>query len=335
MLSSTRRLFEASLNGDVGELHQLIKENPLILADYSLVSPHENPLHVATKAMKLSYVKEIVKLKPEFVKELNKDGFRPLDIASALGHVEIVKVLIKGTTTTSNLCRLKGRDGRTAIHYAAMSGKIEVIDVLISSCKECVEDLTCVGETSLHLAVKFNKFQAFTNLVEWIQRIGEEEIVNWGDNDGNTVLHLAVATKQHQMPYIPSEPLPFTVGFGVVLANLGTLAASEMFLFGNSLGLTASLNVIIYLTAGFPFQRELHISIYSMLFAYGWSVQGLESSENSKVGMRNVILGFAFLLPFVLRWFPRWGIGKRIRLWWINKMIMIRNTRVQHYPTLW
>ncbi|XP_062099784.1 ankyrin repeat-containing protein BDA1-like [Humulus lupulus] len=495
---SSTRLFEASLKGDVEALQQLIQENPLILAEYALVSPHENPLHIATKAGKLSFVKEISKLKPELVEELNKDGFRPLDIASALGHAEIVKALIKSCTTTTSLCRLKGRDGRTAIHYAAMRGKLEVIDELISSSKECVEDLTSLGETALHLAVKYSKFEAFTHLVEWVEKIGEEEIVNWGDNDGNTVLHLAVARKQHEvifyllllsrstkleinarnsrgltamdiidiqilenpidiqlketlqqatgatlnrsssshdhnssnvvvsninqlqefeadqkedwikyfrykrrrdspsdtrnallvvatliatvtfqagvnppnsfsttkstnierkvnadddnnsytllhipdvitpspveqeMPYIPGKSLPFTIGFGAVLANLGTLAASEMFLFGNSLGLTASLNVIIYLTAGFPFQRELHISIYSMMFAYGWSVQGLQS-ENNKGGVRNVILGLAFLLPFILRWFPRWA--KRIRLWWINMMIT-RNSRVEHYPTL-
>ena len=101
--------------------------------------------------------------------------------------------------TTATICRLKGRDGRTAIHYAAMSGKLEVMDELISSSKECVEDLTAHGETALHLAVKYYKFQAFKNLVEWLGKIGQEEIVNWGDKDGNTVLHLAVARKQHEV----------------------------------------------------------------------------------------------------------------------------------------
>ena len=118
----------------------------------------------------------------------------------------------------------------------------------------------------------------------------------------------------------------WTVAFGAVLANLSALAAAEMFLFGNSLGLAASLNVIIYLTAGFPFQRELHISIYSLMFAYGWCLQDLQA----KKGLRNVILGFAFLLPFSLRWFPRWA--RRIWIWWINKQIMM-NSRVEHHPT--
>ncbi|PON99753.1 Transmembrane protein [Trema orientale] len=483
------RLFEASLSGDVEALHQLIKENPLILADYALVSPHENPLHIAIKAGKLGFVKEMLRLKPNLVRELNKDGFRPLDIASALGRVEIVKELITSCTTTTSICRLKGRDGRTALHYAAMSGKLDVMDELISSSKECVKDLTALGETALHLALKYYKFQAFRNLIEWLPKLGLEEIVNWGDKDGNTVLHLAVARKQHEIvelllsrtkpelnarnsrgltamdivdilimdnpsdfqlketlqyagvlngsaqdhnsssseitisnmsqeadhdqrdwieyfryqrkrdspsdtrnallvvatliatvtfqagvnppssfsitksnntqtnsatttrkdganvPYgytlvdvhdtiAPSPvspvmmPTPWTVvGFGAVLANLSTLAASEMFLFGNSLGLAASLNVIIYLTAGFPFQRELHISIYSMMFAYGWCLQDLEAEKL----LRNVILGFAFLLPFSLRWFPRWA--KRIPTWWINKLTMM-NSRVEHYPTL-
>lgn len=125
--------------------------------------------------------------------------------------------------------------------------------------------------------------------------------------------------------YLPNPP--FVIGIGSAFANLATLAASEMFLFGNSLGLAASLNVIIYLTAGFPFQRELHISIYSMMFAYGWSLQGLQAAK----GLRNLILGFAFLLPFSLRWFPRWA--KRIRIWWVNKQNMM-NSRVEHHPIL-
>lgn len=193
------RLFEAALRDDVEALHKLIQENPLILSDYALISPHENPLHVATKAGQLEFVREIIKLKPENVTELNNEGFRPLDIASAFGHVEIVKELITSSYTTTTICRLKGKEGRTCIHYAAMNGKLEVIDELLSFSKESVEDLTALGETALHLALKYYKFEAFKNLVEWLAKIGLEEIINWGDNDGNTVLHLAAARKQHEV----------------------------------------------------------------------------------------------------------------------------------------
>lgn len=46
---SIKRLFEVAITGDVETLHQPIKENPTILADYVLMSPHEDLLHVANK----------------------------------------------------------------------------------------------------------------------------------------------------------------------------------------------------------------------------------------------------------------------------------------------
>ncbi|KAF3445604.1 hypothetical protein FNV43_RR10780 [Rhamnella rubrinervis] len=436
MEEDSRLLFEAALAGNVSALHQLIHDNPLILPHSALISPRENPLHIATKAGHLDFAQEMLRLRPESVEEVDRYGFRPLDIASALGHTEIVKMIMM-MRNGNEICGMKGRDGRTAIHYAALNGKVEVIDELLSSWRDCILDVTSLGETALHLSLKFYKFEAFRTLIKWLEILGLEELVNSSDEDGNTVLHLAVSMKRHEFvqlllrnstsiacklelnaknlkgltamdimdilvlenpsdahlqkilqragtiragldansasstpfasqlqhdavlnitnsqepPLMESEkkdwikhfrfqqerdspsdtrnvllvvaaliatvtfqagvsppghyrreenpmdsaekcnatgkafspsPSPYerhspaiTVGLGALLGNLGTqFAASEFFLLGNSLGLAASLCVIIYLTDGFPFQRELHISIYSMLFAYGWKAIG-------------------------------------------------------------
>ncbi|XP_060673694.1 ankyrin repeat-containing protein BDA1-like [Ziziphus jujuba] len=449
-LEMDRRLFEAALAGNISALNQLIAENPLILADSALISPHENPLNIAIKAGQLGFAREVIGLRPELAREVNKDGFRPLDIASAFGHIEIVKEILK--SCGKDICGLKGRDGRTAIHYAAINGKIEVMDELVSSRAECIKDVTALGETVLHLTVRYYKFESFRKLMELLEICGLEELVNWGDEDGNTILHLAVSRKQHEYVKLllsnggaakkleinaenkrglkamdimdklivdnPSDihiretlqragaapaisPIPsdsklhhvavnvakikepetspteaekedwikyfrfqqlrdspsdtrnvllvvaaliatvtfqagvnppngftspstqnvpmlapaVTVGLGTLFANLGSLqSASQFFLFGNSLGLASSICVIIYLTSGFPFQRELHISIYSMLFAYGWSIQDIDSENRTR---QHIIMGSAFLLPFLLRWLPRWA--KRIWRWFKKK----------------
>ncbi|XP_062099792.1 ankyrin repeat-containing protein BDA1-like [Humulus lupulus] len=94
--------------------------------------------------------------------EQNKEGFRPLDIASGLGHVEIVKELL--------LC----------------------LNEVISFSAECVKDLTDLEETTFHLAVKYDRFEVFKKLVEWLEKLGLPEIVNWVDRDGNTILHFAI-----------------------------------------------------------------------------------------------------------------------------------------------
>ncbi|XP_060673323.1 ankyrin repeat-containing protein At5g02620-like [Ziziphus jujuba] len=191
------RLFEAAIAGNIHVLHELLDKNPLILADSALISPHENLLHIATKARQL-FVREMIKLRPESIRELNKDGFRPLDIAVALGHIEIVKeIMLRSTgTTKKEVCSLKGREGRTAIHYAATNDKVEVMDELFNAWAGCIRDVTAFEETALHLAVKNNKFEAFKNLIEWMKFLGLEELVNCGDEDGNIVLHLAVSKKQ-------------------------------------------------------------------------------------------------------------------------------------------
>ncbi|KAJ0113048.1 hypothetical protein Patl1_00078 [Pistacia atlantica] len=148
------RLFEAARTGDVSLLHQLLLENPLIIADCQLLSPHENLLHVATKAGQLAFVQQLL-----------------------------------------NQSQISGREGRTSLHYAAINERVEIIDELLTTCGECVKDVTSLGETALHLALKYYKLDAFKHLVKWLEGLGLEELVNMVDKDGNTILHLAITRK--------------------------------------------------------------------------------------------------------------------------------------------
>ncbi|KAJ0113259.1 hypothetical protein Patl1_00087 [Pistacia atlantica] len=425
------RLFEAARTGNVSLLHQLLLENPLILVDCELVSPYENPLHIATKAGQLAFVQQILKQRPGFVRQSNQDGFRPLDIASAIGYVDIVKEI---TTCHRDVCRLRGREGRTCLHYAAINERVEIIDELLTTCSECVKDVTSLGETALHLALKYYKLEAFTNLVKWLEELGLEELVNSVDKDGNTILHLAsvelllkssnissilelnvrnsrgftatdlldnspvdnpndirlkeilqfagalgtetphntminnpkpstgvpkdwikyfqfqmerdspsdtrnallvvaalIATVTFQAGMNPpssfildtptanstntanSAPPPantpttritpaVTSGLLAVVASSGSLVTSNLFVFGNTLSLTASLSIIIYLTNRFPFQRELQIAIFSMIFTYGCAVNSIKPAG----AIKYILLGIALILPFLFRWLPQW-----------------------------
>ncbi|KAI3444824.1 hypothetical protein Pfo_001489, partial [Paulownia fortunei] len=91
-------------------------------------------------------------------------------------------------------------------------------------------------------------------------------------------------------------------------AIFGSRATSFLFLFANSLGLTASTCIIIYLTAGFPFQRELHIALYSMMFTYGFAISTIiKGIDTKKKTMAHLLVTIAFTLPFAQRWLPRWG----------------------------
>ncbi|KAL7233773.1 hypothetical protein ACSBR1_017394 [Camellia fascicularis] len=161
-----RSLIEAAQTGDVDCLVNLIKNDPLILRIVALFS-EDTPLHIATTAGRLNFVKELLKLRREFVAELKQDGFNPLHIASANRDIEIVKELLE---VDERVCRIKGREGRIALHYAVIKGRAVVIRELLSACADSVENATARGEAALHLAVKNNQFEAFKVLVEHLMQ---------------------------------------------------------------------------------------------------------------------------------------------------------------------
>ncbi|KAK4845559.1 hypothetical protein QYF36_006508 [Acer negundo] len=168
-----RKLLEASLTGDVQNLHQLLRENPLILHRVSLVSSG-NPLHVASAHGHIDFVKEITRLRPDFAKELNEDGFSPMHMASANGYLEIVRELLK---VDRKLCRLQGRENKTPLHLAVIKGRVDVVSEILSACGECLEDVTVQRDTAMHLAIKNYQFEVIRVMVDWIREMKKEHVI--------------------------------------------------------------------------------------------------------------------------------------------------------------
>ncbi|KAH7576556.1 hypothetical protein ACOSQ2_003043 [Xanthoceras sorbifolium] len=118
--------------------------------------------------------------------------------ASSKGYLQIVKDL---SNIDKGMCFLKDRDGRTPLHCAAIHGNLHVVRELVSCCPDSVKETTLRGETVLHLAVKNNQqCEAVISLLSLLDEMDlTDEIINHVDVDGNTVLHLAAARKQHQV----------------------------------------------------------------------------------------------------------------------------------------
>jgi len=192
--SGMDRLFQIAQEGDVEKLWQLLAEKPLILHQVPLVCA-ENPLHFSSAAGHLDFAREIVKLKPEFARELNPEGYSSLHLASANGHEEIVREII---SVDPKLCCVKGRGGKTPFHVAVLTGRVDVVNEMLSSCEGCIEDVTVQKETAFHLAVRKSQFGSLQVMLDWIRQMEKEEILNKKDECGNTILHLAVWKKQWQ-----------------------------------------------------------------------------------------------------------------------------------------
>ncbi|KAL2902076.1 Ankyrin repeat-containing protein BDA1 [Bienertia sinuspersici] len=168
--------------------------------------PLSSPFHECSKSFTfcfcswaLGFCKENTGLKPEFARQLNEDGYSPIHLASANGHADIVREIIK---VDSNICRLEGGDGRTPLHLAVLGGKVDVISEMLAACEGCLEDLTMQKETALHLAVRHYQLASLRVLLDWSKQIRKEEILNMKDEHGNTILHLAVWKKQRQASHI-------------------------------------------------------------------------------------------------------------------------------------
>lgn len=204
-MESRKSIIDAAREGDIETLNKLLQENPFLLDDIAFGSAPESVLHVATKAGHVNFVHELMKHNNMLGRELNKGGYRPLDIAAIMGNVAIVKELLR---LDPEICLLKGKDGRTALHHAASKGKVEVIDELVSTYPDCLKDVTFHHETALHLALKSYQFGAFRVLVKYLESHKLQSIINWRDYNGNTVLHLAALKKQHEV-FIELVKFPF------------------------------------------------------------------------------------------------------------------------------
>ncbi|GLT48536.1 hypothetical protein SLA2020_221560 [Shorea laevis] len=191
------RLSEASRKGDTATLCKLLEEDPMILEDSSRHASVDTPLHIASLLGHSDFVGKILNLKPGFARMVNRKGYTSLHLASATGQVEVVRELLRSDWENKHeLCKQKDRKGRTALHLAVIRGRDNVVAELISACPESSREVTDTGETILHLTVmNENGCQALRNLVG---RLKNEELLNWKDKEGNTVLHLAAARKQHE-----------------------------------------------------------------------------------------------------------------------------------------
>ncbi|CAI9267887.1 unnamed protein product [Lactuca saligna] len=150
-------------------------------------------IHVAAAGGHTEIVKEILKVRPEFARKYNSEGYSALHLACSRGQLDTTRELL---WSDPDLLYLRDHNGWTPLHWASMKGRVGIIGEIISINLESVEMVTNHGETVLHLAVKYNQFDGLRHLME---TLNITKLVNVQDNDGNTVLHVATAGKLNTM----------------------------------------------------------------------------------------------------------------------------------------
>ncbi|KAL5551315.1 hypothetical protein UlMin_001491 [Ulmus minor] len=186
-----QRLEIAAKAGDIDGLYLLLKEDAYLLEGIDQVPYINTPLHVAAST------DNIMRLKPSFARKLNPDGYSPIHLALQHGQTQMVLRLLD---FDRDLVRVQGREGKTPLHFAAEYDMIDLLAEFLSVCPESIQDSTIQKETALHIAVKNNKLEVLQVLVGWLQLVEKDnKILNWTDDEGNSVLHLAASRNQLEM----------------------------------------------------------------------------------------------------------------------------------------
>ncbi|KAJ9153375.1 hypothetical protein P3X46_026820 [Hevea brasiliensis] len=146
----------------------------------------ETPLHEACREGSLEMVKFLVEMDPWVVYKVNREIESSL--SGIKGHLEITRELLRPETDLSSL---KDANDRKPLHWAAIRGRINVIEEILLVNLEGAQMTTKQGET-VHLAEKNNQYEAVKFLTEAIHIT---DLLNKPDNSGNTILHLAVTGK--------------------------------------------------------------------------------------------------------------------------------------------
>ncbi|GAB4854503.1 hypothetical protein Ancab_023085 [Ancistrocladus abbreviatus] len=190
------RLYDAALEGKVAVLLNLLNEDPLIL-DRCCISEGRfatSALHIAAERGHLEFSLQILNRKPELAEQLDSNKSSPLHLSSAKGRVEIVKALI---IVSPDMCLARDLYGRNPFHLAAMKGQLDVLEELARALPQAGRERVNRNETVLHLCVKHDRLEALKLIVN--SKIGDGEMLNARDDDGNSILHKAVADKQLEL----------------------------------------------------------------------------------------------------------------------------------------
>ncbi|KAJ0091103.1 hypothetical protein Patl1_14551 [Pistacia atlantica] len=194
-----RRIYEAAVEGNIISLLKLLQEDALILDRITVSCYGETLLHIASMLGHAEFVQELVGRKPELAGELDSRKSSPLHLATSKGCLDTVKILV---SVNPEMCLARDRDGNNPVHIAAMKGRVSVLKELVKVRRNAARMLMERGETILHARVRFDQLEAMKFLME---EMSDHEFVNSKDDDGNTILHLAVADKQVEERQQPQQ----------------------------------------------------------------------------------------------------------------------------------
>ncbi|KAL5232282.1 hypothetical protein ABZP36_031058 [Zizania latifolia] len=159
-------------------------------------------MHAAARGGNLEVLRELLQGCSDASAYRDAQGSTILHAAAARGQLEVVKDLIASFEIVNSI----DEQGNTALHIAAFRGHLPVVKALITASHSLMSATNEVGDTFLHMALTGFRTPGFRRLdcqMELMkQMIGGaimdvSSIINTQNDDGRTVLHLAVIGNVH------------------------------------------------------------------------------------------------------------------------------------------
>ncbi|XP_062083696.1 uncharacterized protein LOC133790177 isoform X2 [Humulus lupulus] len=132
--------------------------------------------------------KLVEKCNSQVLEEKDKRGRTALHYAAYTGKAKVVELFLQ---RNRSLAYIKDDQGMSAMHIAAMKGHIDVINELVKHCPDVCELLDNNNQTPLHVAVKRGRAHAVWNFLRRSDHFDCIIEPNEQDKEGNTPLHVA------------------------------------------------------------------------------------------------------------------------------------------------
>ncbi|XP_058752371.1 ankyrin repeat-containing protein BDA1-like [Vicia villosa] len=229
--NSGDQLKAAAQTGDIDLLYTVIHHDPWILENIDSIPFVETPLHIAASLGHIRFAIEIMKLKPSLALKLNPQGFSPVHLAM---QNDQKRMLFRFVCMNNDLVRIEGREGLTLLHFASQIGEVDFLAKFLFVCPRSIEDVTGKGETALHIAVKNEQYEALDLLVCFLRKsivrgakMIQNKIVNWKDEDDNTILHI-LAQRNFEPEVVKALGLLLKIGINLKAKNMENKTALDM-----------------------------------------------------------------------------------------------------------
>uniref|UniRef100_A0ACD5U636 Uncharacterized protein n=1 Tax=Avena sativa TaxID=4498 RepID=A0ACD5U636_AVESA len=159
-------------------------------------------MHAAARGGDLDVLRELLDGCSDVAAFRDAQGATILHAAAARGQLEVVKDLIVAFDIVNSV----DDQGNTALHIAAFRGHLPVVEVPIAASPSLVSATNEVGDTFLHMALTGFRTLGFRRVDRQMeltkQLVGGSimnvsSVINVQNDDGRTVLHLAVVGNLH------------------------------------------------------------------------------------------------------------------------------------------